>query len=460
MVSGVTPEDLAIAQKLVSTSPGYLSKWTKSELVSAAIAMRLFIRELPGGPKLLRRAMDLARSTNGGEDERMSRAVKAINRQEGVDASLYRPTQATGGASATSTQSTAENSDPNWDDLSQIPSNQDGGGGRGVENEGEEDETVMEGAVAEKGEKSKNSSMGLAPPGEKDDDNNGSSNRGGGNTTVGGKVSDPSFSNAHSLAAPIRTTTPHGPHKRAQGGGNGDGVVDAGANDVGVARRGGIGGVGADAAAKQTKRGSDTANNTTTTPEWRPRVCNQVWRGGTCKNRSKGCRFAHPSPCGSNGCTITPAPNCRAFHPRRKGGNDRGDERKGNAAPKNRKGSNGPSGPSSSSSKGNGSGNSNKTRGPRSNSNSNNRSALRLGDRVARVERQLGGMSGTVGTPSYRDVTVRGLCVPPTIGGSNGGSSGSLANKGGFGLAQPDPGMLSTVVAAVMAVLSGRGQQF
>ncbi len=69
-------------------------------------------------------------------------------------------------------------------------------------------------------------------------------------------------------------------------------------------------------------------------------------------------------------------------------------------------------------------------------------------------------MSGTVGTPSYRDVTVRGLCVPPTIGGSNGGSSGSLANKGGFGLAQPDPGMLSTVVAAVMAVLSGRGQQF
>ncbi len=241
MVSGVTPEDLAIAQKLVSTSPGYLSKWTKSELVSAAIAMRLFIRELPGGPKLLRRAMDLARSTNGGEDERMSRAVKAINRQEGVDASLYRPTQATGGASATSTQSTAENSDPNWDDLSQIPSNQDGGGGRGVENEGEEDETVMEGAVAEKGEKSKNSSMGLAPPGEKDDDNNGSSNRGGGNTTVGGKVSDPSFSNAHSLAAPIRTTTPHGPHKRAQGGGNGVGVVAAGANVVGVARRGGLG---------------------------------------------------------------------------------------------------------------------------------------------------------------------------------------------------------------------------
>ncbi len=103
MVVGATPEDLATAQKLVSTSPGYLSKWTKSELVSAALALRLFIRELPGGPKLLRRAVDLARSTNGEEDERMARAVKAISRQEGVDASLYVPTQTTGGASATST---------------------------------------------------------------------------------------------------------------------------------------------------------------------------------------------------------------------------------------------------------------------------------------------------------------------------------------------------------------------
>ncbi len=69
MVTGVTPEDLESAQKLVSTSPGYLSKWTKSELISAAIALRLFVRELPGGPKLLRRAMELARSTNGDEDE-------------------------------------------------------------------------------------------------------------------------------------------------------------------------------------------------------------------------------------------------------------------------------------------------------------------------------------------------------------------------------------------------------
>ncbi len=67
--------------------------------------------------------------------------------------------------------------------------------------------------------------------------------------------------------------------------------------------------------------------------------------------------------------------------------------------------------------------------------------------------------------PSYRDVALRGI---PSL--NNGGSfhnDGSFLGSavrghtsGGFGPGQPDPAALSTVVAAVMAVLAGRTQPF
>ena len=202
MVLGVTPADLELALRLVSTSPGYLSKWTKLELVSAAIALRLFVRELPGGPKLLRRAVDLAKSSNGNEDERLTRAARAIRCQDGVDASLYRPTQATGGtgsptaaSATTSTQSpTGEPLSANWDDLSQIPANQLGSGDSGDLGGGDEDEE---------------------------------------------EVSDPIASSAPSLAAPIQLA--NGPNDGTEADDVGGGLVDVGMNGTGVAVGGGAG---------------------------------------------------------------------------------------------------------------------------------------------------------------------------------------------------------------------------
>ncbi len=467
MVVGATPEDLATAQKLVSTSPGYLSKWTKSELVSAAVALRLFIRELPGGPKLLRRAVDLARSTNGGEDERMARAVKAISRQEGVDASLYTPTQAPS-APTTSTQSTGELSDPYWDDLTQIPPNQQAraGAGAGVgggDGNNEEDELYAEEASVERGEKSKNPPMGLASPGEgeKDDvsnSNSDSTNRDDGSSTIDGKVSDTSSSSAFSLAAPIRTT--HVPHKRAHGGNDGNRVVDVGVNDVGVA--GGVGGVGG--AVGNGKGGGSGKNKTLNkSTSWRPRVCNQVWRGKACPNRSNGCKYAHPTPCSSDGCIPNPANGCRAFHPRVGGtttvGNGKGSGRRVGAAPTGN--SRRPQNKKSFGSGNSGSNRPNSHNRTSSGSNGNNNSHLQLVRRLAAVERRMGetGPAEKVERrPSYRDVAARGTHASGV--NSNGNNRAVPSYRGDFAPAQHDPAMLSTVVAAVMAVLSGRGQLF
>ena len=69
--------------------------------------------------------------------------------------------------------------------------------------------------------------------------------------------------------------------------------------------------------------------------------------------------------------------------------------------------------------------------------------------------------------PSYRDVAKRGLA--PTGGGSGssantgGPSSGIRTDRkgqGGSDRVLPDPAMLSTVVAAVMAVLAGGNPHF
>ncbi len=320
----------------------------------------------------------------------------------------------------------------------------------------------------EKEGREENTDPPATPSSGGDDSNgggNGSSSHGGNdsNTNTDGKVSGSSSSTAPSLAAPIRTTAPNGPHKRARGRGvDGVGVVDAGANDIGVARRGGVGGVVVDDAVKRNKLSSSATGNTTAASEWRPRVCNQVWRGGTCNNRSKGCRFAHPSPCNSSSCTNTPAPNCRAFHPRRKKeGNGEGDVRKGNAAPK-RKGSNDHSRPSGSSVGGNNNRNRRSSKGSSSGSRKGNASSLpQLHSRMATMERHLVGMRDGREAPSYRDVVARGLPISAGSGSSSGNNHNSQRHEGvGFGLAQPSPDVLSAVVAAVMAVLAGKGPHF
>ena len=84
------------------------------------------------------------------------------------------------------------------------------------------------------------------------------------------------------------------------------------------------------------------------------------------------------------------------------------------------------------------------------------------------MERQLGLREEMGRRLSYRDVAARGLTTPApsnsnSINSNNSHTNGSRPDgmgPGGFGLAQPSPDMLSAVVAAVMAVLAGKGQRF
>ncbi len=81
-------------------------------------------------------------------------------------------------------------------------------------------------------------------------------------------------------------------------------------------------------------------------------------------------------------------------------------------------------------------------------------SDLQLLDRVAAMERRMGQAGLVQQPPSYRDVVARGILNP---GGSRSGSNGNNNNGGAPSApARPDPAVLSTVVAAVMAVLSGQ----
>ncbi len=184
-----------------------------------------------------------------------------------------------------------------------------------------------------------------------------------------------------------------------------------------------------------------------------------MWRGGTCNNRTNGCKYAHPTPCSNSSCASGPTSGCRAFHPRGRGkekGNGKGGVRKGNAVPnQSRRRPNatkiprGSSGSSSSGSSGS------------ATSSSNAHSRLR--DRVEIMERQLGLQVGAKDKEeklSYRDVVARGRMATGGYGSTIGNPPGLRANKGGFGHVQPDPAMLSTVVAAVMAVLAGGNQRF
>ncbi len=131
-----------------------------------------------------------------------------------------------------------------------------------------------------------------------------------------------------------------------------------------------------------------------------------------------------------------------------------GGARKGNAVPKQSKGrTNGTHRPNNTKISNGGS--------SRGRSSSNTQSKLRERvDAMERTVRNLGERSAN--RPSYRDVVISGST-------NGGGSSNHNHNhvpthrpvpvNGAFALDQPNPAMLSTVVAAVMAVLSGRERQ-
>ncbi len=398
----VTPEDMMMASKLVTVSPGYLSKWTKAELTSAVLALKLFVHELPGGPKLLHRAADLATSSTGREDERMLRAVEAIRCQEGVDASLYRPAQ----SAATSTQK-LNGMGLSWADISasQIPSGQ--GDGSNIPSRSN-------------GSSSSSGSVSVDP---------------------NGKVSDHSSSSVLSLAAPVQL--PHGPHNGASVGGDGGVVVDVGTNGSGVAGVGGVDDV------------SDTGNmNARGATATRTRVCNRVWVGKICKKEISGCRFAHPTLCKSNNCGGA----CGAFHPP---GNGIGGVRKGSGASTRKK----PNAGGRSRGGSSGTGSSSKSSSGNRNNSSNKRGALpsyaqlqakvaalelkRSRDREREVKRELKELKGTTATNI-------------TNGGSSSGwwarlNSSIAGGVEGSAHAQLPPGLMDAVVTAVLAVMADKG---
>ncbi len=283
------------------------------------------------------------------------------------------------------------------------------------------------------------------------------------NNIPDGKVSAHSSNSVTSLAAP----TPTGQLAKAGVVGEG-GLVDDGMNGSGVTREGGVGdgsAVGRGRGGEATSKASGNSTSVSTT-DWRPRVCNQVWRGRQwqCPNRSNGCRFAHPTPCNNGRCRSGPAPGCRAFHPRvskenlsRRQGNSKGGARKGSDAPKHR--GKGPHRPNNSSNNGG-----NRRSSPSSNGgNGGNRPSggLHLEERMEIMEKKL--QLQEKEKLSYRDVAARGLNAT----GSSSNTNGNILDGGrpigggtsGFGRARPDPAVLSTVVAAVMAVLAG-GQHF
>ncbi len=62
---------------------------------------------------------------------------------------------------------------------------------------------------------------------------------------------------------------------------------------------------------------------------------------------------------------------------------------------------------------------------------------------------------------SYRDIAARGTPHSSFLAnGSRGTTNGTSIGNVAFGPVQPDPAVLSTVVGAVMAALTGRAQHF
>ncbi len=489
--AGITPKDLDSARRFIgviratSRDPMvFFDKIRKADIVAALTATSWYLDLLPEGMgfNYLAAAAHMAKSTKVKDLSVVASAVK-----DGDKAKLakYMDGPLTDDESVcTSSQwrppikgRDEAYSAPDLSVISAPVRDRNEGGVEGVEDVGDVEKVDNDGSsgLAPPGGQIPSAQGGSSPPypGSSPDDTNdvyssssssGINNDGtssSSNDVPNGKVSDHSSCSTHSLAAP--------PKQLAKAGVVGGGLVDKGADGSGVAGVGGVGDVGAvkQGAKGGTKRSHATDKKTSkssdATAGWRPRVCNQVWKGRSCNNMSNGCRFAHPTPCSNNRCKSGPATGCKAFHPRvNKGdltrrGNGKGSVRRGDAAPK---GNNGKS--HQPSARRNGASNSN-------NSNTRPRSSdLRLGERVELMERQLGLREEMGRRLSYRDVAARGLTTPApnnsnSINSNNSHTNGSRPDgmgPGGFGLAQPSPDMLSAVVAAVMAVLAGKGQRF
>ncbi len=481
--------DLNEAYRCVQEGDSLINKMRKPELARALSALAWCVRTIPNAPELLLEVRALAgRVTDGldkpGTDEYVDHPWRALMGQKGLTPFSY--TASIKQAGVPQAPPPLPGHAPAWSYVlssgagaAEVVGPPVGGTGaaarRGAASAsgGEEPNTQAASQKAPQQEEEEDifSNLGtLTPPGAASGGGDGVGGGDGGGDGDGGdggddgdgrghipegQVSDHSSRSINSLAAP--------PKQLAKAGVVGDdGLVDNDTNGSGVARVGGVGGAAGGADGKGKGKATSKANSTSLpTSAWRPRVCNQVWKGKQCPNRSSGCRFAHPTPCSNDRCRSGPAPGCRAFHPPMnkrkrdppKKGNDKGSVRKGGAAPKTN-GGNGTRKPN------------NKGRGPTSGGGSNSGSSnshpdLQLRKRIEAMERKLELQSGK--TPSYRDVAARGLLAHSN--GSGGNSSnpthGFGANQmgpGSFDRGRPDPTMLSTVVAAVMAVLSGGDQ--
>ena len=257
----VTPKDLDSARKLIgairsiSKDPMvYFDKVRKVDIVAALSALSWYLDQLPRdyGYNCLTAAANMAKSTKvkdlGAVAEAIRDGSKLVKYADGPllgDESVHTSSQWRPPIKGRD----AAYSGPN---VSMIPSPMEGNNVRDVE---DLENDRGGGCEEEEEKKDEEAESVLTPPGgqitsaqvrERSDGNGNdgsiatASNNAGSDTTDG-KVSDPSSCSASSLAAPIRNA--HDPHKRVKGEVAGDGVVDTGANDSGVARGGGVEGV-------------------------------------------------------------------------------------------------------------------------------------------------------------------------------------------------------------------------
>ena len=499
---GVTAGDLDAARRFIgiinSTSRDpmvYFDKVKKANIVAALVATSWYLDLLPDmGANYLAAAANMAKSDKIKDLGAVASAVKGADKATLIkymdgpligDESVYTSSQWRVPIKGRDAAYSAP-------DVSVINGPPSGSGSLGST------DAVVGAGVGVDSSSSSSSSSGLAPPGGQipsaqgdpsssssspgDPGGDDGSNNGSTDSDDDGKVSDHRSASATSLAAPIQLT--NGPNSRTDLDDVGDGLVDIGTNGTGVARDDGVGVQG-----EHDDVGSGKNKNNTTSSGWKPRVCSRVWKGKVCK--LKGCKYAHPTPCNNENCVSanSTANGCKAFHlsPRwaaavraDKGwGNGTGGAQGGAAAPnRNKNGPNSASGGGSGTArkreksfpngnnKGRGSGsNGSNNRGgsgsrsssSRSSGNSNENSKLHV--RVAAMERrlQLGEEKRKV---SYRDAL---------MGGGNSSNSGNVprvsVHHGGSDRAQASqqqlsPAVLSTVVAAVLAVLAERPQQY
>ncbi len=310
-------------------------------------------------------------------------------------------------------------------------------------------------------------------------DNCSSTTKGGSDGNVA-KVSHSSSSNSRqSISAPISSQN-SGEGDRGGGdnrtGTNGSGGEHEGDDDV----QGDQGGGKEQPLKNVSKNKKNKLSTPATSGEWRPRVCNWVWRGLVCPNMANGCRYAHPYKCSNRRCADGPANDCKGFHPRK--GNGGGDVGKGSNVSKERRGTKPQRPNKNGGKKSSSSNNNNRNRGSGGGGNKENSSA-QLRERLEAMERQLQGIplqqqqqrrrrqqqqrqqqqqqqqqQPPQTALSYRDVTARGLTSNVSLGGSLGNTDGVTNRSVAFVPAQHDPAVLSAVVAAVMAVLEGGRQ--